>query len=51
MERAIQRMKLFKILDGNIGIELFPFIDDIVQIIAGIVNLSRPIFNDDKFLN
>lgn len=51
VERAIQRMKLFKILDGNIGIELFPFIDDIVQIIAGIVNLSRPIFNDDKFLN
>ncbi|XP_070392782.1 uncharacterized protein [Dermacentor albipictus] len=51
VERAIQRMKAFKILGGNVGIELFPFIDDIVQIIAGIVNLSKPIFSDDKFLN
>ncbi|XP_075535131.1 uncharacterized protein LOC142570655 [Dermacentor variabilis] len=51
VERAIQRMKAFKILGGNVGIELFPFIDDIVHIIAGIVNLSKPIFSDDKFLN
>lgn len=50
VERAIQRMKQYKILAGNLGIELFPYIDDILQVIAGIVNLSKPIFTNDKFL-
>ncbi|XP_077508171.1 uncharacterized protein LOC144119427 [Amblyomma americanum] len=50
VERAIQRMKVFKILTGNLGTELFAYIDDIIQVIAGIVNLSKPIFSSDKFL-
>lgn len=48
VERAIQRMKVFKILSGSFGIELFPYIDDIVNITARIVNLSKPIFSQDK---
>ncbi|XP_077507951.1 uncharacterized protein LOC144119112 [Amblyomma americanum] len=50
VERAIQRMKVFKIFTGNLGTELFAYIDDIIQVIAGIVNLSKPIFSSDKFL-
>ncbi|XP_077520302.1 uncharacterized protein LOC144130176 [Amblyomma americanum] len=50
VERAIQRMKVFKILTGNLGTELFAYIDDIIKVIAGIVNLSKPIFSSDKFL-
>ncbi|XP_037507968.2 uncharacterized protein LOC119383744 isoform X2 [Rhipicephalus sanguineus] len=50
VERAIQRMKVFKILSGNLGTELFPYIDDILTVIAGIVNLSKPIFSAEKFL-
>ncbi|XP_037529650.1 uncharacterized protein LOC119406933 [Rhipicephalus sanguineus] len=50
VERAIQRMKQYKILTSNLGIELFPYVDDIMQVIAGIVNLSKPIFTSDKFL-
>lgn len=50
VERAIQRMKQYKILTGNLGVELFPYIDNILHVIAGIVNLSKPIFTSDKFL-
>ncbi|KAL3170232.1 hypothetical protein MRX96_015274 [Rhipicephalus microplus] len=50
VERAIQRMIVFKILSGNLGTELFPYIDDILTVIAGIVNLSKPIFSAEKFL-
>lgn len=50
VERAIQRMKQYKILTSNLGIELFPYIDGIMQVVAGIVNLSKPIFTSDKFL-
>ncbi|XP_077489145.1 uncharacterized protein LOC144099784 [Amblyomma americanum] len=50
LERAIERMKVFKILTGNLGTELFAYIDDIIEVIAGIVNLSKPIFCSDKFL-
>lgn len=50
VEHAIQRMKQYKILTGNLGIELFPYINDILQVIAGIVNLSKPIFTNDNFL-
>nr|XP_037285472.1 LOW QUALITY PROTEIN: uncharacterized protein LOC119178372 [Rhipicephalus microplus] len=50
IERAIQRMKVFRILSGKLGTELFPCNDDILTVIAGIVNLSKPIFSAEKFL-
>nr|XP_037288289.1 LOW QUALITY PROTEIN: uncharacterized protein LOC119181213 [Rhipicephalus microplus] len=49
-ERAIQRMKVFKVLSRSLGTELFPYIYDILTVIAGIVNLSKPIFSAEKFL-
>lgn len=51
IERAIQRMKLFKILRHRFPLDLIPYMDDIVAIIAGIVNLSKPLFPKDKFLS
>lgn len=50
VERAIQRMKLFRILRDNFSADLLPQIDDVVVIIAGLVNLSKPLFSNDKFL-
>lgn len=49
VERAIQRLKLFKILKGPIPHHLIPHIDSIMITIAAIVNLSSPIIADDKF--
>ncbi|XP_064479176.1 uncharacterized protein LOC135392391 [Ornithodoros turicata] len=51
VERAIHRMKLFKILQNRIPLELFPCIDAIITITAGIANLSKPLFSVDKFLD
>ncbi|XP_064479804.1 uncharacterized protein LOC135393252 [Ornithodoros turicata] len=50
VERAIQRMKLYKIFTCRMRTEVFPYIDDILRVIGGIVNLSKPIFSGDKFL-
>lgn len=50
VERAIQRMKLFKILRDSFSIDLLLYIDDIIQIIAGLVNVSKSLFSNEKFL-
>lgn len=51
VERAIQRMKLFKVLKGPVPWEMVGALDHILITIAGIVNLSSPILADKRFLN
>lgn len=50
VERAIQRMKIFKILTDNFAVDLLPYIDDVVGTIAGLVNVSKPLFSSDRYL-
>ncbi|CAM1313866.1 Uncharacterised protein g6372 [Pycnogonum litorale] len=49
VERAIQRIKVFKILSTKIDWHLVSYIDDIIKIICGIVNISNPILSDERF--
>ncbi|XP_049267957.1 uncharacterized protein LOC119379490 isoform X1 [Rhipicephalus sanguineus] len=50
VERAIQRVKAFKILQQRYPIQLLPVFDKVIVLLAGIVNLSKPILGEDKFL-
>ncbi|XP_064461896.1 uncharacterized protein LOC135372128 [Ornithodoros turicata] len=50
VERAIQRIKLFKILSSKLPWHMVPYVDDIVTIAAGLTNASFPILADDKLL-
>jgi len=49
VERAIQRLRAFDFLTQEIEWQLVPIFDDVLIIAAGIVNLSAPIVNVDKF--
>lgn len=49
VERAIQRMKVFKVLKGPIPWELVGSLDQILVTIAGIENLSSSILSEDRF--
>lgn len=49
VERAIQRMKIFKVLKGLVPWETVGVLDDIFIVIAGIVNLSAPILSQQRF--
>lgn len=49
VERAIQRIKIFKIFHEQFNYNMVPYIDDIMTVIAGSVNLSAPILTSDKF--
>lgn len=48
VERAIQRIKMFNILSQQFNWYLIPYADEIITIIAAIVNLSAPILSDSK---
>ncbi|XP_064467110.1 uncharacterized protein LOC135378135 [Ornithodoros turicata] len=50
VERAIQRMKLFKILQQRFPLEFLPYINDITTIVAALANIGKPIFSENKFL-
>ncbi|XP_077557411.1 uncharacterized protein LOC144172641 isoform X1 [Haemaphysalis longicornis] len=50
VERAIQRLKAFKIFQGHFPVHLFPVLDDIVKLLGGIINLSPAIFANQRFL-
>lgn len=50
VERTIQRMKLFGIFRHRFAFDLLPYIDSIFTVIAGTVNLSKPLFKDNRFL-
>nr|XP_054926403.1 uncharacterized protein LOC126531830 [Dermacentor andersoni] len=49
-ERAIQRVKAFKIVQQRYPIQLLPVFDKVILLLASIVNLSKPILGEDKFL-
>lgn len=49
VERCIQRIKLFKILKSKISQKMAPYMDEVFQIICGLVNLSESIINDKRF--
>lgn len=49
VERSMQRLKLYQVLNNQVPLHLVPCIDNICNIIAGIVNLKSPLFADDKF--
>lgn len=49
VERAIQRMKVFKVLKGPVQWEMVGALDQIFVVIAGIVNLSTPILCEKRF--
>jgi hypothetical protein len=51
VERANARIKIFKVLSGKISVEMIPLMNDIFNIVCGIVNLSRPILADNKFMS
>lgn len=50
VERAIQRIKLFKVLSQRMPWHLVPHADHILIIASALCNLSAPILADDKFL-
>lgn len=47
VERAIQRMKMYKILSNKITIDLLPHIDHIVHIVGVLANFGPPIIKTD----
>ncbi|KAJ8678597.1 hypothetical protein QAD02_014384 [Eretmocerus hayati] len=49
VERVIQRMKLWKIMKDKVTLTTLPYFDDIVKIIAALVNLKSPLLANDKF--
>nr|XP_054921356.1 uncharacterized protein LOC129382037 [Dermacentor andersoni] len=49
VERAIQRMKLFRISKGPLPWEMLAVADEVFIIIAGMVNLSAPILAEKRF--
>ncbi|KAH9378210.1 hypothetical protein HPB48_014910 [Haemaphysalis longicornis] len=49
VERAIQRLKLFRMLKGPLPWEMLAVADEAMIVIAGIVNLSAPILADKRF--
>lgn len=50
VERAIQRLKVYKILQQKFPLQLLPVFDKVVLLLAGVVNLSKPILAENKFL-
>lgn len=49
VERVIGRMKIFDVMTDKVEYNLLPQIDDIVYIIAAIVNICSPILDANKF--
>lgn len=49
VERAIQRLKLYRILKGPLPWEMLAVADEMMVVIAGIVNLSAPILAGKRF--
>ncbi|XP_042143928.1 uncharacterized protein LOC121834245 [Ixodes scapularis] len=49
VERAIQRIKVFKIFKGPIPWEMLKVADHAITVVAAIVNLSAPILSENKF--
>ncbi|XP_003427091.1 uncharacterized protein LOC100679641 [Nasonia vitripennis] len=50
VDRTLQRIKMYKVLQTKISWRLLPYLDDICTIVAGVVNLKNPILPDDVHL-
>lgn len=51
VERVIQRIKIFKICQGTLLWSMLPYMDDVLYVIAGLINLSNPVLASDKFIS
>uniref|UniRef100_A0A6P7F7R0 Uncharacterized protein LOC114327206 n=1 Tax=Diabrotica virgifera virgifera TaxID=50390 RepID=A0A6P7F7R0_DIAVI len=51
IERSIQIIKLFNVFKGPIGQNLLPYVEDMVVIVAAVVNSTNPILHEDKFIH
>lgn len=49
VERVIQRVREFELLRGKIPWNVCPYLDSLVIIVSGLVNLSNPIMALDKY--
>lgn len=49
VERAIERLKKFKIMSDGFPLSMVKYSDDVIKILSGITNLSRPILSDERF--
>nr|XP_023012461.1 uncharacterized protein LOC111502578 [Leptinotarsa decemlineata] len=49
VDRAIQKMKSFKIISSQIEWFMIPHMDDAMTVIAGLLNLSPPILSSETF--
>uniref|UniRef100_A0ABD2VZ16 DDE Tnp4 domain-containing protein n=1 Tax=Trichogramma kaykai TaxID=54128 RepID=A0ABD2VZ16_9HYME len=50
VERRIQRIRKFSIMQGPLSIEIVPYINIIMIVICGLTNMYSPILAADKFL-
>lgn len=50
VERSNQRMKAFAILGETMSVKLVPELHKMLTVVCATVNLSSPIFKDDKFM-
>jgi len=50
VERSNQRIKAYAVLGGTMSVKLIPILNEIFTVVCGTVNLSSPIFKDDKFM-
>ena len=51
IKRAIERIKEFQLLQGNVDISLLHVIEQIFQTCTFLVNFQRPIVNDVVYLS
>lgn len=51
VERRIQRIRIFKILQGPLETEVVPYINIIMRVVCGLTNLDSPILSENKFIS
>lgn len=49
VERVIQRIRMYKILEDKIDVHILPYIKDIADIVCCMVNFSSPVLSDERF--
>jgi len=50
VKNVIDRFRAFKVLQSKISGSVVPYLDDVLIVIAGLVNLSPPILSDNEFI-
>lgn len=51
VERRIQRIRVYKILQGPLDIEIVSYINAIMRVVCTLKNLNSPISAKDKFIS